>query len=237
MAMQPLIDEQTLAAYYQDRAYEYGFDSTCKMELPDDLAGLDVLDVNCRRGKGCLKLSDFVGEGGHVLGTDPLPAYIDKAREVTSAQRHGNGLSANNISLQVAFPERLDAAGVAPASFDVVFINASLNLAYDVSAALSQIARALKPGGRLIYDGVVAEGDRDATVVEQARRINNVVQAALSRDALVELLHQTGFGQLAFGAERPIASTTGSTSDRVVPAVDTDEAVDFTKTTVTAVKA
>ena len=58
------IDAEALRAYYEQLPNEYGFASQCKMTLLGDLKGKRVLDIDCRRGKGVIKLSDYVGARG-----------------------------------------------------------------------------------------------------------------------------------------------------------------------------
>ena len=55
---------ETLAAYYARLPKEYGFASQCKMTLLGDIRGKRVLDIDCRRGKGVVKLSDHVARRG-----------------------------------------------------------------------------------------------------------------------------------------------------------------------------
>ena len=54
-----------------------------------DLAGKTVLDIGCRRGKGVFKLSDRVGNAGHVIGVDWVAPYIAEAKELFDKQMRG----------------------------------------------------------------------------------------------------------------------------------------------------
>ena len=129
-AMQPgetkAAGAQTIAEYYGGKQFEYGFASMSKMTLPDAarLKGKTVLDVACRRGKGCFKFSAKVGGAGHVIGVDWSPSYIEGGhRRIPEKAWRKNGLKANNMSFKVAYPEDLMQAGIGEGTVDVVYIN------------------------------------------------------------------------------------------------------------------
>ena len=206
------------------------------MTLPDDLSGKSILDVNCRRGKGVVKLASMAGPAGKAIGTDPSPVFIEDARLFVQQSRECGKLDRCNASFLVAFPEDLAAAGLEDGAFDVVFANSSVNVGFDVARIFEEICRVLRPGGLLVFDGVVTEGERDAHTVKQARTIGNVVQAAPSRSALEALLLDVGFKEIGYFEESPIEASEGYLDDYKVPVAESDEDVAFTKTTVHAVK-
>ena len=196
---------EALRSYYNKLPREFGFSSKCKMSILGDLHGKSILDVDCRRGKGVVKLADMAGPQGSVVGTDPSPALIDEAWAYLEESKRRGKLAGNcNVQFLAAFPEDLAAVGLRDEGFDVVFSNSSINVGYDMALALREIHRVLAPGGLLVLDGVVAEEKRDAAVVEQARAIGNVVQAAPSRHALEALLADVRFDRIECFEESPI---------------------------------
>lgn len=226
-----------LRSYYDKLPREFGFSSKCKMSILGDLHGKSILDVDCRRGKGVVKLADMAGLQGSVVGTDPSPALIDEAWAYLEESKRRGKLAGNcNVQFLAAFPEDLAAVGLRDEGFDVVFSNSSINVGYDMALALREIHRVLAPGGLLVLDGVVAEEKRDAAVVEQARAIGNVVQAAPSRHALEALLADIGFDRIECFEESPVETNEGYLDDCKVPVAESDEAVAFIKTTVHATK-
>lgn len=228
---------ETLRSYYDKLPREFGFSSKCKMSILGDLHGKSILDVDCRRGKGVVKLADMAGPQGSVVGTDPSSALIDEAWAYLEESKRRGKLAGNcNVQFLAAFPEDLAAAGLRDEGFDVVFSNSSINVGYDMALALREIHRVLAPGGLLVLDDVVAEEKRDAAVVEQARAIGNVVQSAMSRADLERLLADIGFGSPAYYEESCIREDVGYLDDYKVPVVETDEDATFTKTTVCAMK-
>ena len=82
----------------------------------------------------------MVGEDGHVVGVDMTAAMLEKAR--ASAAVAGR----DNVEFRQGYGERLP---VSDGWADVVISNGVLNLMPDKMAALSEMSRVLKPGGRL----------------------------------------------------------------------------------------
>jgi SAM-dependent methyltransferase len=101
---------------------------------PGELAGKLVLDAGCGGGR----YSRLVGShGAKVLGVD-LSTAVDKA----------SALCAELPNVQIAQADLLDLP-VAESAFDLVFSIGVLHHTPDPRRAFAQIARRVKPGGRL----------------------------------------------------------------------------------------
>ena len=109
--------------------------------------GASVLDVGCGTGTLALEAYQRVGPAGRVVGIDPGPRQIDRAR--TKAARRGV-----EVHFQIGAIERLP---FTDASFDAVLSTLMMHhLPDDLKrVGLAEIARVLKPGGRLL----VADAD------------------------------------------------------------------------------
>jgi SAM-dependent methyltransferase len=102
--------------------------------------GERALDVGSGGGFDSLIAAKMVGAHGHVIGVDMTPAMVLKAR--TSATAAGT----QNVEFREGFGEALPAEDDWA---DVVISNGVLNLMPDKEVALREMARVLKPGGRL----------------------------------------------------------------------------------------
>jgi ubiquinone/menaquinone biosynthesis C-methylase UbiE len=101
-----------------------------------------VLDVGCGTGTLALEVARRVGRAGRVAGIDPSPQQIACAR-AKAARRNAPIEFQIGVIEQLAFPDR---------TFDVVF---STLMMHHLPAplkrqGLAEIARVLKPGGRLV---------------------------------------------------------------------------------------
>jgi len=110
--------------------------------------GERVVDVGCGAGFDSLIAARMVGPTGRVIGVDMTPAMVEKAR--TGA--HAAGLE--NVEFHLGFGETLP---VPDAFADVVISNGVLNLMPDKAAALAEMARVLRPGGRLQIGDILVQ--------------------------------------------------------------------------------
>jgi arsenite methyltransferase len=103
-----------------------------------------VLDLGSGGGFDCFIAGKKVGATGRVIGVDMTPDMLSKARRNIDVYRKQTGLS--NVEFRLGEIENLP---VADASVDVVISNCVLNLSPDKPRVWWEIARVLKPGGRV----------------------------------------------------------------------------------------
>ncbi len=116
--------------------------------------GETVVEVGSGAGFDAILAAQQVGPSGRVIGVDMTPAMLEKARANTARV----GLS--NVEFRQGYAEDLSIEG---ATADVVISNGVINLSPDKAAAFREIARVLKPGGRVqIADIVVQKAVPDA---------------------------------------------------------------------------
>lgn len=106
--------------------------------------GETVLDLGSGGGFDCFIAGKKVGANGRVIGIDMTPDMITKARRNTTHYTQQTGL--NNVEFRLGEIEHLP---VPDASVDVVISNCVLNLSPDKAQVWREIARVLKPGGRV----------------------------------------------------------------------------------------
>ena len=232
----PAADLQQLKAYYEALPRDNTFAALCRMVLPDGLEGKNVLDVCCRRGRGVYKLSARVGAAGTAMGIDPSEEAIEDAWAHVESACKKSHLDQSNMNFAVGYPEDLAAAGVATGSMDMVYVNTFVNVAYDRDRALREFNRVLVPGGELVLDAVLASGPRDQSVVERARELGNVIQAAPSPGEMRTALDAAGFVEIDMATEFMVDASQGCEPQYVMPTAESDEDVRFVKVRISAKK-
>jgi ubiquinone biosynthesis O-methyltransferase len=129
-------------AYARWRASETGaitekLERKLILEMVGDVSGLRVLDVGCGDGELACELAQ---RGAIVTGIDASAAMIEAARDRAKLQ-------SADISFQVAKAERLP---FPPGQFDIITAVTILCFVEDSSGVFREIARVLRPGGRLV---------------------------------------------------------------------------------------
>ena len=114
-------------------------------------AGESVLDLGCGAGFDAFIAAQLVGLEGRVVG-------IDLSLEMLAVARAGQ---AEAGLPQIEFCEApVEVLPFPDASFDLALSNGVLNLVPDKPAALREIFRVLRPGGRLQACDIGLVGDR-----------------------------------------------------------------------------
>jgi SAM-dependent methyltransferase len=103
-----------------------------------------VLDLGSGGGFDCFIAGPKVGKTGRVIGVDMTPDMLTKARRNVAQYRQQTGL--DNVEFRLGEIESLP---VADSSVDVVISNCVLNLSPDKPRVWREIARVLRPGGRV----------------------------------------------------------------------------------------
>jgi SAM-dependent methyltransferase len=104
--------------------------------------GHNVLDVGTGPGEPALTVAEFVGNEGRVCGIDPTPEMIAAARRAANRENLGN------VQFEIASTERLP---LETNTFDAVVSRFAAMFFPDPLAAMREILRVLKPGGRLAF--------------------------------------------------------------------------------------
>jgi arsenite methyltransferase len=116
--------------------------------VADLRSGEVVLDLGSGGGIDVLLSARRVGPSGRAIGLDMTDEMLDLAR------RNAAEAGATNVEFVKG---TIEAIPLAADSVDVVISNCVINLAADKAAVLGEIARVLRPGGRVGVSDVVAD--------------------------------------------------------------------------------
>jgi arsenite methyltransferase len=146
-----------------------------------------VLDLGSGGGIDVILSAKRVGPTGTSYGLDMTDEMLALAR------RNVREAGVRNVHLLKGVIEQVP---LPAASVDVVISNCVINLSTDKAAVLTEMARVLRPGGRLGISDIVAE-DR-LTPVERAERGSwcGCVAGALSRGEYIAGLEAAGFEEV-----------------------------------------
>nr|WP_302104676.1 methyltransferase domain-containing protein [Polycladomyces sp. WAk] len=104
--------------------------------LPDDLSGMDVLDAGCAAGWYSEQLLRL---GARVTAVDASPRMVEAAK-----RRLGDRVDVRLHNLEDPLPFEAE-------QFDWIVCSLSLHYLLDWAPVLSEFARVLKSGGRLLF--------------------------------------------------------------------------------------
>src|SRR4051812_47217449 len=146
--------------------------------------GETVLDLGSGGGIDVILSARRVGPAGTAYGLDMTDEML------ALAQRNAEEARVTNVQFLKGV---IEAIPLPADTVDVVISNCVINLSGDKAAVLTEIARVLKPGGRMGVSDVVAE-DR-LSPADRSERGSHVgcIAGALSVDEYVEGLEAAGF--------------------------------------------
>jgi arsenite methyltransferase len=147
-------------------------------------AGEVVLDIGCGGGIDTVLAARRVGPGGRVIGLDMLPEMCDRARAAAADAGAAAWCKLRRGEMEDIPLDR--------ASIDVVISNGVINLSPRKSRALAEIARVLKPGGRLCISDLTVEDDLPTEVLTSDAAWAGCISGALSERVFTKMLGYAG---------------------------------------------
>ncbi|HLA85249.1 MAG TPA: arsenite methyltransferase [Thermoguttaceae bacterium] len=162
---------------------------------PTAFAGLRpgevVVDLGCGGGLDVFLAAAKVGPTGKAIGIDMTPEMIDRARR--NAAKGSGGKPFTNVEFHLSTIDRLP---LADASVDCVISNCVINLVPDKRAVFREVARVLKPGGRLAVSDLVLKKPLPPELVADLAAYVGCIAGAIGVDEYRDGLREAGFDRM-----------------------------------------
>jgi arsenite methyltransferase len=133
-----------------------------------------LLDLGSGAGFDAFIAAPKVGPAGRVIGVDMTAEMLAKARRNTAAYRERTGL--DNVEFRLGEIEHLP---VADHTIDVIISNCVINLSPDKPQVWREMARVLKPGGRVAVSDLALLQPLPGPVVEMVEALVGCVAGAV----------------------------------------------------------
>ena len=162
---------------------------------PNALAALQpgevVLDLGAGGGFDVFIAGRKVGPKGRAIGVDMTPEMLAKARQGVATYRARTGL--DNVEFRLGEIEHLP---LADASVDVVISNCVINLSPDKPQVWREIARVLKPGGRVAVSDLGLLKPLPAAILEMVEALVGCVAGAVLVSETERMVKEAGLTDL-----------------------------------------
>jgi arsenite methyltransferase len=180
--------------------------------------GERVLDLGSGGGIDVLLSAKRVGPAGRAIGLDMTDEML------ALAQRNAAEAGATNVEF---LKGHIEAIPLPAKSIDVVISNCVINLAADKPAVFREIARVLKPGGRVGVSDIVADDSLSAK--ERAERGSYVgcIAGALSFAEYQTGLRAAGLGDVSVTSTHSVGNGMHSAIIRASKPLDAASPVDL----------
>jgi SAM-dependent methyltransferase len=136
-----------------------------------------------------------VGETGRVIGVDMTPEMLHAARE------NARKIGATNVEFRLGEIEHLP---VADASADVLISNCVINLSPDKPQVFREMARVLRPGGRVAVSDMALLRPLPAEVAADLSAYVGCVSGAILVEEYVKAIRDAGFTEVVVTPETTI---------------------------------
>ena len=154
-------------------------------------AGEVVLDLGAGGGFDVFIAGKKVGATGRAIGVDMTAEMLAKARQNVASYRKQTGL--DNVEFRMGEIEHLP---LADASVDVVISNCVINLSPDKEQVWREIARVLKPGGRVAVSDLALLRPLPAAIVESVEALVGCVAGAVLVSETERMAKEAGLAEI-----------------------------------------
>jgi ubiquinone/menaquinone biosynthesis C-methylase UbiE len=156
-----------------------------------------VLDLGSGGGFDVFIAGRKVGATGRAIGVDMTPEMLAKARKNITAYRERSGL--DNVEFRLGEIEHLP---VADNSVDVVISNCVINLSPDKGQVWRDIARVLKPGGRVAVSDLALFKPLPQEVREMVEALVGCVAGAVLVSETERMVREAGLTDIQLNPKK-----------------------------------
>ncbi len=146
-----------------------------------------VVDLGCGGGLDVFLAAQKVRPSGKAIGIDMTEAMIERAR--ANAQGGPDKKTYENVEFHLA---TIDNLPLEDDSVDCVISNCVINLADDKQAVFNEIARVLKPGGRVAVSDIVLKQALPCDLKNSVRAYTGCIAGAIPMDDYKTGLEKAG---------------------------------------------
>ena len=158
---------------------------------PTALASLQegefVLDLGAGGGFDVFIAARKVGASGRAIGVDMTPEMVTKARQNAEVFQEQTGLA--NVEFRLGEIEHLP---VADSSVDVIISNCVINLSPDKPQVWREMARVLKPGGRVAVSDIALKEPLPEALQESLEALVGCVAGAVPIEDTRRMAEESG---------------------------------------------
>ena len=153
--------------------------------------GETIVDLGSGGGLDVFLAATKVGPTGRAIGIDMTPEMVELARR--NALRGNNGEPFTNVEFHLATIDKLP---LPDNSVDCVISNCVINLAPDKPAVFREIARVLKPGGRLAVSDIALKKPLPREISEDVLAYVGCISGAILIEDYKQQLVEAGFSNV-----------------------------------------
>ncbi|HEX8285286.1 MAG TPA: arsenite methyltransferase [Pyrinomonadaceae bacterium] len=151
-----------------------------------------VVDLGSGGGLDVFLAAEKVGPSGRAVGIDMTPEMLELARR--NAAKRLEGGAPDNVEFHLSTIDRLP---LADSSVDCVISNCVVNLAPDKPAVFREIARVLKPGGRVAISDIALKRALPEELSSDVAAYVGCIAGAIPVEEYRRGLAEAGFAEVA----------------------------------------
>lgn len=149
--------------------------------------GETVVDLGSGAGIDVFLAADAVGPSGKVIGVDMTPEMLQRAR------RNAEKAGVTNAEFREG---RLENLPVDSGTVDAITSNCVINLVPDKAVVFKEIARILKPGGRIVISDIILDKALPPEIEKDVYAYVGCISGAAMREDYFAMIRGAGLAEI-----------------------------------------